>query len=105
MITLESTTAERLKATIETSEDPTGTAPEFALTTTTTEPSTWVAGSWNGTGTWNTDNTILTIDAYTPIMGDGQALDTNAATDYDLWIRWYLSTQTPVKHLGRIRIT
>jgi hypothetical protein len=102
MRTIESTTAEKLPVVITSPSDPTGSAVEFALTTTTTQPTTWVAGSW--AGTW--DTTTGTASALSPLIGAGQALAIAAGTDYDLWVRWTITgSETPVRLVDRYRVT
>lgn len=98
---IESTTSEKLPAIITTSGDPTVLAPDFALTTGTTEPSTWVAGEW--TGTWS--DTTGEVNALSPLVGDGETLAVTAGVEYDLWARWTLGTETPVQHCGRVRVS
>lgn len=99
---LESTTAERQNVTVKAPSDPTGGAVEFAVTTgpSPTDPSGWVAGSWFGT--WSAETSLVT--ALTPVMGNGQALSINGDTLYDLWVRFTVGTETPVKHVGRVRV-
>jgi hypothetical protein len=98
---VESTTNERLTVEVTTRYDPTAANPEFALTTTETEPTAWVAGQWYGLWTQATGR----IDARTPAIGASQLLDVTAGTDYDLWMRWTAGNETPVRHVGRIRVS
>lgn len=102
MRTIESTTKEKLPFTVTAPGDPTGNPPQFALTTTTTQP-TWpgVAGEW--VGSWST--TTGTAEALTPLIGAGQALDVTPGVDYDLWIRPTVGTEQPVLLADRIRVT
>jgi hypothetical protein len=100
VLSIESTTAEKLPVLITTSADPTGSLPEFALTT-SGDPSTWVDGEWDGA--WS--STTGKIQALTPLVGDGQALDVTDGVDYDLWARWVVGTETPVRHVNRLRVT
>lgn len=101
---LRADTAEKIPVIITTTADPTGTAPTFALTAdtigaTTTDP--FVAGEWSGT--WNT--TTGEIDALTPLVGDGQALDVDPDTDYQLHAAWTVGTETPEKDvIGIVRV-
>lgn len=98
---LESTSAEKIPVTINTSSDPTGSSVSFALTTTATEPSSFQNGEWSGT--WNT--TTGKIDALTPLAGNGQTLDVTPGTDYFLWARWTVGTETPTTHCGTVRVS
>lgn len=102
-VILESTTVESLIGELKTDVDPTGgAAPEFSLTTgLRTDPATWVAGSWvvgsYVSKTWR-------VDARSPLIGAGQALDVTEGTVYNLWVRWVINTQTPVVLLGVVRV-
>ncbi len=99
---LESTSIEKIPVTITTSSDPTGGSVSFALTTSTTEPTGFQTGEW--VGTWNT--TTGKIDALTPLAGNSQTLDVTAGTDYFLWARWTVTTETPTTQcVGTIRVT
>lgn len=103
MIVIESTTAERIPVRVETAADPTGNAVEFAVTAASaeTQPSTWVAGSWDGS--WS--STTGRADALSPVTGAGQALAVTPG-DYVLWIRWSITGgETPVKPVGTLRVT
>ncbi len=99
---LESTTSEKVPGTVKTSADPTGALPEFALTTVNTEP-TWPGtdGEWDGT--WSA--TTREIDMLSPLVGDGAALDVAGGTDFDLWVRWTVGTETPAKLVDRLRVS
>lgn len=101
VITLESTTKEKRPYEVTAPSDPTGTLPAFALTTTTTQPTTWVNGEW--VGTWS--STTGKATALTPLMGAGQALDLTPGVDYDLWIRPTVGSEQPVLLADRIRVT
>ncbi len=98
---IESTTSERVNVEVTTTADPTGALPDFAVTTTDTEPSSWVAGSWDGT--W--DSTTGKVDAKSPTVGAGASLVVAGGTDYDLWIRWTVGSETPVKLACRLRVS
>ncbi len=102
--TLKATTAEKIPVTITTTSDPTGTAPTFAITADTigATTSSYVAGEWSGT--WN--STTGDIDALTPLIGDGQALDVDPDTDYQLHARWTVGAETPDEDvIGIIRVS
>lgn len=101
MITIESTTKEKRPYTVTAPGDPTATPPQFALTTTTTQPTSWVNGEWSGT--WSTTTGKAT--ALTPLIGAGWALDVAPGTDYDLWIKPTDGIEAPVMHADRIRVT
>ena len=101
MITIESTTKEKRPYDVTAPGDPTGVAPAFALTTTTTQPTTWVNGEWFTT--WSPTTGRAT--ALTPLIGAGQALDVTPGTDYDLWIRPTIGPEQPVLLADRIRVT
>jgi len=100
METRDADTKEKLPVIIETPADPTaGPAPEFALTL--DDPTTWVAGEW--AGTWSA--TTRKVDALTPLIGVGQALPAAAGEDRDLYARWTLGTERPIRLVDRYRFT
>lgn len=92
MITIESTTAEKLQVEITTTADPTAGAVEFAVGT-GNDPGSWVAGTW--VGTW--DSTTGKATALTPLVGSGQVLPVVGATQYRLWARWHVGAEVPVR--------
>lgn len=101
VITLESTTKEKRPYEVTAPSDPTGTLPAFALTTTDTQPTTWVNGEW--VGAWS--STTGKASALTPLIGAGQALDVAPATNYMLWIRPTVGAEQPVLLADSIRVT
>lgn len=62
--------------------------------------SEWQAGSW--ASTW--DSTTGQATALTPLVGAGQALAV-AEGDYDLYARWTVGTERPVRLVDRYRFT
>ena len=99
---IESTTAERVPVTLWTTADPTATLPEFSITTgTRSDPGTFQNGVWDSDG-W--DSTTGRVVAWSPVVGSGQALDITEGTNYDLWVRWTISGETPVKLAGRLEV-
>ena len=93
MLTIESTTAEKLQVTITTTADPTSGAVEFAVGT-GTDPLNWQAGTWVS-GSW--DATTGTARALTPLLGAGQVLAVAGGSQYRLWTRWHVGTEVPVR--------
>lgn len=100
IITIDSSTAEKIPVTIATVADPTGGDVEFALAA-GTNPTTWVAGEWDGS--WSAANGR--VSALSPLVGSGQALDTDGETDWSLWVRWTVGTEVPVRRPAKIRVT
>lgn len=99
---IESTTVEKIPVVITTPADPTGNTVAFAVTTTTTQPTSWQNGTWSTS--WSATTGEAT--ALTPVVGDGQTIDLDPGTDYDLWARWTIAGgETPVRQVGRIRVT
>lgn len=99
---LESTSSEKIPVIIYTSADPIANNPTFAITTSNTEPTGFQTGEWQGS--WN--NATGAINALTPLAGQGQTLDATPGTDYYLWARWIIGTETPtVQAQGTIRVT
>lgn len=101
MRTIESTTAHYIGVYVHTTSDPTGGNVDFALTATTTQPTSWQTGTWSGTF----DATTGRVLALTPLTGASQTLDVTPDTDYDLWARWTVGAETPVQHVDKIRVT
>lgn len=102
LIQLPSTTREKLPVEITTTADPTGALPEFAVTTTSdSDGATWVDGEWDGA--WSTSTGK--INAKTPLVGAGQALDLTVEVDYYLHARWVIGTEQPEDLAGRLRVT
>lgn len=99
-IELESQSAEKIPVRVTTSGDPSATPPNFAVTTTANQPSTWIAGEWDGAY----DAATSEINALSPVAGDGQALDVSPGM-YDLWIQWTIGTETPARQVDRLRVT
>lgn len=100
MLTIESTTIERLQVEVTTSSDPTGNPPEFAVST-SSEPGAFANGSW--VGSWNT--TTGKIMAQTPLLGAGQSLDVADGSTYRLYARWTVGDQTPTTVASILQVT
>lgn len=101
-IKIESTTLERLVVTVTTTDDPTGSPPDFAVTPITdTDPSAWVAGTWFGG--W--DSTNGTIEAVSPQVGRAPAgLELTEGSNVRLWIRWTAGADQPVRDVGWLQV-
>ncbi len=99
METRDADTREKLPVIVETPSDPTGGAVEFALTL--DEPTTWVAGEW--AGTWSA--ATRQVSALTPLVGAGQALPAAGGEDLDLYVRWTVGTERPIRLVDRYRFT
>ena len=89
----ESTVARRYAWLVTEVADPTAAVPSWAITdaTTTTDPSTWVNGSW---GSW--DATLMQATVYTPLIGgSGIAIDLSAlgGTRQLLWCRYTVGSE------------
>lgn len=101
MRTLESAAAKRYLVTIETPADPTGSAVEFAVVpATATSPSSWVAGNWQSA--WS--STTSRVQALTPLIGTGQALNVTEGQDYRVYMRWQAGGDTPVELADTLRV-
>lgn len=100
MITIESTTSQKLQVTITTTADPTAGVVDFAMIT-TGEPSTWVAGTW--VGSW--DSTTGKATALTPLIGVAGALPVVGGQDYRLYPRWRVGVEIPVATPTIVRVT
>lgn len=98
---MDASSAERHAIVVRTSADPTGSPPEYGVTTThETPPGSWVVGQW--VSAWDSDTKL--IESVTPIMGEGEALAVTGEQTYVLWIRWTVSGETPVKDVGIIQV-
>lgn len=103
MITIESSGSRRLPVKARTEENPTGTAPQFCVTTgERANPTAFVSGgSW--TTAWN--SRTRRVDALTPLIGAGQALNVEPGKVYDLWIRYTTpSGAAPEERVGSILV-
>lgn len=102
-LALPSTTREHARVEITTTGDPTAAAPEFALTTSQdSDDATWEPGTWATSWDANTG----TIDALSPLIGEGQSLPLASSNTYRLHIRWtLLDGQRPEEKLAIIHAT
>lgn len=97
--TADLTTAERRPEVVRTSGDPTASPPEFGVSRSwESNPTLWVAGSW--LGTYDTIN--KTVNALTPIMGQGQALDITETGIWVIYVRWTVADETPVRAVEQV---
>jgi hypothetical protein len=90
---------ETLRATIKTTNDPTGTAPAFAFSALSDMDPTddWNNGSW---GTWNSSSKVA--DAVSPTFPDTTATVSLSVGTYNIWMKWTVGSETPIKLLGRV---
>jgi hypothetical protein len=102
VIDIESTTSERLIIPVTTTEDPTAAVPEFQLTTGDRgDPTgTWEPGTWGSA--WDPDNGR--IDAESPTVGAAGVLVIAQGERYDLWIRWTVTGESPVKRVATLNV-
>ena len=101
-ITVESATVEAVKVTITTRLDPTADAIEFQLTdnNTTTPTGSWTGGTWDGTWSAVTGK----VSAFSPPIG-GTGFLLTERTHHKLWVRWTISSETPVMLAATILAT
>jgi len=85
-IPIESASAEPLEVTVTAKTDPTGSAVEFQVssTTVTTPAGSWTAGSWDSS--W--DATTRKATALTPTIGAAGSLIIVEGQTYQLWVRF-----------------
>ncbi len=79
--------------------DPTGVTIEFGITAADshTQPTTWVAGTWEGT--WNSVTGV--VKAFTPSIGSAGDLVVAADTEYQVWARFTVDADdSPVVRCG-----
>ena len=99
MTDADKTTVERRPYVIKTSSDPSAADVEFGVSRSyDVNPTLWVSGSWVGPY----DTVTNTIDALTPLVGEGQALD---ITDTGLWViyvRWTVVDEIPVRAIDQV---
>lgn len=98
METLFAATVEALEVDIYANADPTGTAPQFALSAAgAVAPGTFSAGSWTtsyaSTG-WTT--------ARTPTLGSSGTLTLASGSTYELWAKVTLGSEVAVWIVGRV---
>ncbi len=103
---LAATTSQKEPARIYADADPTGNTIEFGVTTgplSSTQPSTWVAGSWD---TWTAATGSAT--ALTPLIGSATATPPATivvtAGTYRLWVRVTTAGEQVVLDLGLLEI-
>lgn len=92
---------EKLACTITADVDPTTLVVRFAFTTGTARPTTWTAGSWQGTATLL--NGRYTATALSPIVGSG-LLDL-APGNYTVWVQLDGASEDPVMSAGLLTVT
>lgn len=92
---------EKLACTISTDTDPTALAVRFAFTQGTARPSTWTAGTWQGTATLAGGR--YTATALTPIIGTGGIV--LAVGLHNVWVHLDGASEDPVMPAGTILIT
>lgn len=99
VITIHSpTSVDKLRATVETSADPTGSTVSWQLTATDATPAadSWVAGAWSGSYSGGKATTI------SPVLTSG--LGASAGTRYTAWVRWTVGAETPERIAGDVLI-
>ncbi len=95
----DSTTVERRPYVVKTSGDPSAVAPSFGLSRSyESNPTVWVDGQWVGTYDTSTNQ----IDALTPLIGPGQALDVTETGLWVVYVRWTVNDETPVRAVDQI---
>jgi hypothetical protein len=100
-VRLYAATVESLQVQIVTPADPTGTAPQFALSAPTANtPGSFVSGVWSGT--WDPANGRAL--AVTPTLGATGALPVVAGTSYRLWARVTIGSEAAVWPVGGITV-
>ncbi len=94
-------TVESLSIDIKTSADPTGTLPQFALSTDATQPGTFQIGAWSGS--YNSSTQLTT--ALTPTLGaTGATLTIATGTSYTLWAKVTVGSEIAVWSVGTIAV-
>lgn len=95
-VVLAAATTESLDVPVLINTDPTGTPPAFCLTARgATAPGSFTNGAWNGT--W--DATTTRAIATTPLLGTG-GLTLTSGSEYDLWMRVTVGSETPTAPVG-----
>ena len=98
MLTLYAATVESVEVDIETDADPTGTAPTFALSAKgASAPGSFSAGSW--TTSYSTSGKTT---ARTPTLGSAGTLVIASGSNYDLWVKVTLGSETAVWPVGSV---
>lgn len=96
---IEHTTLESVMVPVKTSGDPRGTPPQFSITTTdVTDPGAWVNGSW--LGEWSEQSGR--VMAISPQVGAAGSLVTVEGETHQLWIKWSVAGDEPIKKCGTI---
>lgn len=101
VVTLWEATVESLEVDIETTADPTATAPQFALSAASaTAPGAWVTGAWSST--W--DAATRRTTASTPTIGGAGSMEIDAGSGYRLWVKVTLGGEIAVWPVGTIKV-
>jgi hypothetical protein len=96
---ISSLSVEYLRAEVTATADPTIGSVDFAFTT-TGSPSTWVAGSWEGTATQAGDYFRATARV---LVGPGHASIPTGSVS--VWVRTASSPENVVKVAGTVRVS
>ena len=101
LIKIRSVSVEAVQAAVVSTEDPTSNTVEFAFPAEDAEPSTWTAGSWDGSAASIEGTRYYTVAEI--IIGTGGDI---ALTDgkYDVYVRIDAGSETPVLHCGQLRV-
>lgn len=100
-VTLWASTLESVEVPIITDVDPTGAAPQFGLSTSTsTPPTTYETGAWSGTWDASTKRTT----ARTPTLGANGTLPITASTTYVVWAKVTLGGEIAVWPVGSVKV-
>ena len=100
---VESASAERWWAALRVPSDPTGTVPEFQVSSgARSDPDgSWSEGRWSSA--W--DSSTGRIEVESALLGAGQDLDVTEGEIVDLWVRWGpVDGETPVLLVERLRV-
>ena len=93
-------TVESVQVPIKTNSDPTGTAPQFALSTTAAvTPGSFTTGSWSGSYSSTTGLTT----AVTATLGTAGSMTIATGISYSLWIKVTLGSEVAVWKVGTVR--
>lgn len=100
-LALPSESVEYVRVRIRSLADPTGVAVEFAFPAASSDPSTWVAGAWEGATEQIGDYYFTTARI---LVGSGTSFAL-AEGVFDAWVRVAAVPETPARKFARLTIT
>jgi len=106
-VKLEPETQEKVEGTVTADSDLTGDTVEWSFPLTGERPTTWDAGSWDGSATEDASTAPSTWSQVTasPLIGaSGATVELATGVTYDAYVRITDVPEIPVRRIGKVRI-